>query len=355
MGLRDAGVALERAFWTLAGYIEPRWEPRPGGGYDRRALEALSRRWQGRGLELQTPASLVDRCSWLKIHHHNPLVRLCSDKLRVRDFVAFKGLCELLVPIVGVYRSAKEIAWDTLPPKFVVKPNHSSQMVLFCRDPASFDRRRAEARLQRWLRRNRSLLYAETNYRGIPRRILVEPLLGEEAPLVEHKIHCACGEVFRIVTILDRTDGRLTLSRNDLQWNRLPKTGVNPYTVEVSIPRPAYGDELVEIARRLSEDFLRCRVDLVHADGRLWFGEITFYSEGGHLPRATPEYDRLEASHFDLSRHEEFMQRDAAVLAELERWIARRVQTEGCADPEPSRNPSGRLPIAKQPSDLAGT
>ena len=346
MGLRDAAMALERAFWTLAGYVEPRWEPRPGGGYDRRLLQALSRRWQGRELDLDSPASLVDRCSWLKLHHHSELIRLCSDKLRVRDYVAFKGLGGLLVPLVGVYRSVGEIDWDALPPKFVVKPSHSSQMVLFCRDAAVFDRRRAEARLRRWLRRNRSLLYAETNYRGIPRRILVEPLLGEETPLVEHKVHCSCGEPFRIVTILDRTDGRLTLSRNDLQWNRLPKPGVNPNTVEVSVPRPTYLDDLVELGRSLSEDFLRCRVDLVHADGRLWFNELTFFSEGGHLPRATPEFDRLEASTIDLSTHGQYLRRHAAVTADLERWLAERPERAEGAAPETREEAFARLPTA---------
>ncbi|MFN3684030.1 MAG: ATP-grasp fold amidoligase family protein [Fimbriimonadaceae bacterium] len=336
MGLREAGVALERAFWTLAGHVAPRLEPKPGGGYDRRLLQALSRRWQGRDLNLDAPVSLVDKCAWLKIHHHSPLIRLCSDKLRVRDYVAFKGLGDLLVPLVGVYRSVGEIDWGSLPPRFVIKPNHSSQMVLFCRDAATFDRGRAEARLRRWLRRGRSLVYAETNYRGIPRRILIEPLLGETTPLVEHKIHCSCGAVFRIVTILDRTDGRLTLSRNDLQWNRIPKAGVNPNTVEVSVPKPSYLDELVAVARVLSEDFLRCRVDLVHADGRLWFGEITFFSEGGHLPRATEEYDRLEAGRIRLDRHEEYLRRHAEVMARLEAWLAERAEPAGVAGKAPS-------------------
>ncbi|MEJ5170767.1 MAG: ATP-grasp fold amidoligase family protein [Fimbriimonadales bacterium] len=353
MDLRDLTLAWERAFWTLAGWIDPRLEPRPGGGYDRRLLEANSRRVQGRPLNLQEPVSLVDKISWLKLYHRHPLLTLCSDKLRVREFVAFKGLGHLTVPILQVCRSVREIDWDSLPPQFVLKPNHSSQMVLFCRDPDSFDRARAAARLRRWMRRGRSLLYAENNYRGIPRRILIEPLLGEKTPLVEHKVHCFCGEVFRVVTILDRTDGRLTLSRNDLSWNRIPKTGTNPHTVEVSVPRPTYLDELVAIAETLSGDFLRCRVDVCHADGRLWFGEITFYSEGGHRPRATEEYDRLEASRIRLDRHEEFLERGRSTLQAFERWMALRAESEGrhdapreaeTADPRLALRPTGRTP-----------
>ncbi|MCX7801321.1 MAG: hypothetical protein N2109_13395 [Fimbriimonadales bacterium] len=328
----EARVRLERAFWTLAGALNERWEPRPGSGYDRRWLEWNSRVRQGRPLDLLHPRTTVDKYSWLRLHHRSPLLPIVSDKVRVRRYVALRGLGSLLLPGVRVYRRPTDIEWSELPERFVAKPNHGSHMVLFCKDRKAFDLKAAERRLGRWLRRNYSLRYAETNYRGIPRRIVVEPLLGLQEPFVEYKIHCACGVPFRVVTVLDRANGVLTLGRNDLDWNRLPKTNTSRKTIEVEAPRPADLDWLLHCATVLSQDLLRCRVDLVRADGRLLFGELTIFHEGGHVPRATEEWDLQEAAYIDLERSDEFVERGRRAVAQLE-------QSAECEDG--SEEPSG--------------
>lgn len=314
-----ARVQAERALWTLLGAVCERWEPPPGSGYDRRWLEWNSLVWQGRPLDLKNPRTTIDKFSWLKLYHRNPLLPIVSDKVRVRRYVALRGLEDLLLDGVRVYRRPSDIPWSHLPERFVAKPNHASQMVLFCTDRRRFNPRAAERRLARWMRRNYSLRFAETNYRGIPRRIVVEPFLGLEEPIVEYKILCACGVPFRIATIFDRTNGVLTLSRHDTDWNRLPKTGVSPRTIEVDAERPADLDRILHCAAVLSQDLLHCRIDLVRADGRLLFGEITVYSEGAHTPRATPEWDLEEASRVHLERSDEFVQRGRCAVEALRR------------------------------------
>ena len=51
-----------------------------------------------------------------------------------------------------------------------------------------------------------------------------------------------------------------------------------------SIPRPEGLEEMLNVARKLSEDFDFVRVDLYEVDGRIWFGELTFTPFTGVLP-----------------------------------------------------------------------
>ena len=48
---------------------------------------------------------------------------------------------------------------------------------------------------------------------------------------------------------------------------------------------------MLEIARRLSEDFPFVRVDLYNVDGKLYFGELTFYPWTGYVQFTPDEFD----------------------------------------------------------------
>ena len=46
--------------------------------------------------------------------------------------------------------------------------------------------------------------------------------------------------------------------------------------------------QMIEIASKLSEEFEFVRVDLYNIDGKIYFGEITFFHRGGINPAITP-------------------------------------------------------------------
>jgi len=55
--------------------------------------------------------------------------------------------------------------------------------------------------------------------------------------------------------------------------------------------RPEQLEEMLHIARRLSEDFQFCRVDLYLVKGKVYFGEITFYPWTGYVQCTPDKFD----------------------------------------------------------------
>lgn len=47
-------------------------------------------------------------------------------------------------------------------------------------------------------------------------------------------------------------------------------------------PKPKNLDRMIEVAKKLSEDFPYARVDLYNTDGQIYFGELTFYPDSGY-------------------------------------------------------------------------
>ena len=85
--------------------------------------------------------------------------------------------------------------------------------------------------------------------------------------------------------------------------------GLNEYcyqeglNVELSdpIPRPAFLDEMLALARTLSDPFPFVRVDLYDV-GRLYFGELTFFPGSGFWNVSPISYDDLLGSKLKLPK-----------------------------------------------------
>lgn len=59
---------------------------------------------------------------------------LCADKYRMREFIKSENCEELLVPLYGHWDKAADIDFDSLPNKFVLKPNHGYGDVIIVKD-----------------------------------------------------------------------------------------------------------------------------------------------------------------------------------------------------------------------------
>ena len=79
----------------------------------------------------------------------------------------------------------------------------------------------------------------------------------------------------------------------DLEWNLLPFTS-GPPKIDKAIPRPEKLEEMLRLAKILSEGFCHVRVDLYQLnDGSIKFGEMTFTTNSGIVPWDPPEYDLI--------------------------------------------------------------
>jgi D-alanine-D-alanine ligase-like ATP-grasp enzyme len=85
----------------------------------------------------------------------------------------------------------------------------------------------------------------------------------------------------------------------DRDWKNLHVTSDCPAS-DREIERPANLDEMLRIAERLSKDFPYVRVDLYNVDGKIYFGELTFYPWSGYVQYTPDEADYKFGENFNL-------------------------------------------------------
>jgi len=261
---------------------------------DRQCIERQYRAFVGEPLDLEQPRLLSEKIQWLKLNDVTPLHTICSDKIRARDFVRERVGEEHLIPALLISDSPRDVNPDTIrADRFAAKTNHDWGGVVLCRDRASFDWHAARAKLEAHLRTPFWKRFRERAYKDIPRGIIVETFLeaaGGGLPK-DYKIFCFHGEPL-LIQVVDGRDGWPTWTMYDLDWALLPVWRRGRPRTNSSHDRPASLASMIEIARKLSEPFRFCRVDLYDVDDRIFFGEIAFYPEAGYRPFEPMEFER---------------------------------------------------------------
>jgi hypothetical protein len=226
----------------------------------------------------------------MKLNDHDPLYTLCSDKYRMREYVAERVGGQHLVPLLGVYDDARKIDFDALPSNFIIKANHGSGWNMIVRDtPTALDRRAMVSRGNKWLAKNYYVNHREWQYKNIPPLLVIEELLldAEGCLPADFKTHCFDHGRGDLVIGVDRD--RLTDCKRDHydeQWNKLDVTYKYPQT-EQGFSRPAVLAEMVALAKRLAEPFPYVRVDMYVLNDAIYVGELTL-TPGSGLDRLLP-------------------------------------------------------------------
>lgn len=241
-------------------------------------------------INLEYPKTLSDKICWLEFKSDNPLVVQCSDKYEVRQYVKEKGLEDILVQLVGdVYDDAQKINFNILPNAFVLKATYGCQMNLICPDKTKLDIDKARAIVSGWLKKGFNRNALEPHYSKIKKQVICEVFLEGAESIVDYKIHCLNGEPRFVLVCSERNNG-LKLNLYDLNWKRIEAICGKHYN-DADIERPSRLNDMLEISRKLAEDFDFVRVDLYQIGEKIYFGELTFTPDGGMLSYYTKDFD----------------------------------------------------------------
>lgn len=259
----------------------------------------------GYKLNLKNPQTFNEKLQWLKLYNHKPEYTTIVDKYKVREYIRQELGDEYLIPLLGVWDSVEEIDLDALPNRFVLKCNHDQGSVVICRDKAHFDWDSAKKKLARKMRKDHYAPTREWVYKDIPRKILCEQYMedAENADsLTDYKFFCFDGYADCVMVCLDRFSDDKKFYFFDQKWElkRLNTRGKNA-PEGFTIPKPTCMDEMFRIAEKLSKGLPFARVDLYECNGKVYFGEITFFPDGGFDANLLPETDRYFGSLIDLS------------------------------------------------------
>jgi len=213
------------------------------------------------------------------------------DKIAAKEQMASRFGRDFIIPTLATFSTEAEVDFAALPYPCVIKPNHASGFNVFLKERAA-DEGSVRRKLGRLLRYRHERSAEEWAYSQIPPRLLVEPFIeGGEHGLVDYKFHTFAGRVFSVQVDMARyTDHRRSFF--DPQWKPMPFELLYP-RADYKISPPSTLEEMIRCAEQIGEGFSYVRVDLYEIEGKVKFGEATFYPGAGLEVFKPREFDAI--------------------------------------------------------------
>lgn len=251
----------------------------------------------GRLLHLRNPNLYTEKLQWLKLNDKHPEYCKLADKLEVREHISSCLGEEYLFPLLGRWRTFDQIDFSLLPNQFVLKCNHDSGSTKVILDKSSLtpkDVKQLRFHFNSRMRHDYYYAGREYQYRGISRFIMAEKLMYDENDpskgLEDYKFLCFDGEPKLMFVATDRsTDCRFDFF--DMDFNHLDIQNIHP-NADKPIQKPEKFEEMKQIAAELSKGMRQVRIDLYELNGRIYFGEYTFFHGGGFRLFEPEEWER---------------------------------------------------------------
>lgn len=264
----------------------------------------------GRNVDFEQPKDLIEKIYWMLLYSDTSLWSKCADKYAMREYVNECG-CEQYLPAnYGHWDKVSAIDFSFLPSEFVLKSNNGCGTVLVVKDKTKLDIDATKKILKQWLSIPFGWSGAQLHYTKIEPCIIAEELLHQDEELnqyspesmVDFKVWCINGEPESVLIVYERNRSGYSLDLYDTNWNRLnqylKKEGHFVFH-EKEFQRPACLEEMLTVARKLSEPFPQVRVDFYVVKGKPVLGELTFTTGYGYF---TDGYYNYLGSKIDLSK-----------------------------------------------------
>lgn len=252
---------------------------------------------------LKNPVTYNEKLNWLKLHDHNPLYTTLVDKYEVKKYVEKMIGKEYIIPTLGVWERFEEIDFDTLPSQFVLKCTHDSEGLVIVKDKTKLNKKEARDKINNCLKQNFYYIGREWPYKNVKPRIIAEQYMedSETGELRDYKFFCFNGKPKMMFIASDRNSGNVKFDYYDM--NFVHSDLIQKYqNSSEQLRKPKTFNEMVYFSFILSKEFPHVRVDWYEVDGKLFFGELTFYHFSGFMPFQPSEYDYIWGDWIDLPK-----------------------------------------------------
>lgn len=255
---------------------------------------------RGCRMDFENPIDFTQKQQWLNLYDRDPRKSLYTDKYEVRKHIADTIGKDYLVPLISIdgkdcFASVKEIDFAKLPNSFVIKCTHGSHMNVIVPDKSSLSKKQIKQikkQLNKWLRTDYTFVSGlELQYHYIKPRMIIEEYIAVDNDLPDYKFFCFSGELKFMWVDTSRFNGHrrtvfdLEFKEAPYQFDLIPGVG--------NIKKPSHFEDMKAISLKLCEDFAFVRVDFYEANGKLYFGELTFSSHAGLMPPRPIEYNKI--------------------------------------------------------------
>lgn len=237
----------------------------------------------GRIPNIENPTLYTEKLQWLKLYDHNPLYTKIVDKYEVKQYISGIIGDHYIIPTIGVWDSPKDIDFNSLPNRFVLKTTFGGggDGIAICRDKEHADINVIREKIEKSFNTNPYLRAREWPYKNVPHRVIAEKYMEDDSgELRDYKFYCFDG-VPKVMLVASNRFTNHNFNYFDMDFKVLPITSAMGSNADVSFERPACFDEMKEIAAKLSTGFAHVRVDLYYCEGKTYFGELTLYDSSG--------------------------------------------------------------------------
>lgn len=244
-------------------------------------------------LNWKEPLTYSEKLQWLKVYYKNTQYTKLVDKYEVKNYVAEVIGKEFVIPTLGTWEKFEDIDFELLPDKFVLKCTHDSGGLVICNNKEKFDIEEARKKINHCLKRNYYWNNREWPYKNVKPRIIAEQYIEEASDmgLIDYKFFSFDGEVKVLFIATNRNSSEETcFDFYDLEFNHLPFTNGHPNAKSMPV-KPKNYEMMLELATILSKGFPHVRIDFYNLNGKIYFGEMTFYHWSGLVPYNPEEWD----------------------------------------------------------------
>ena len=263
---------------------------------DRKFLEWVFPIFTGYKLNLDNPQTYNEKLQWLKLYDRNPEYTKMVDKYEAKKYVASVIGEEYITPTLAVYDRVEDIDFDALPHQFVLKCTHDSGSVVICKDKSHFDKVAALNKLRKGLKQNYYWKTREWPYKYVKPRIIAEKYITDgHDRLTDYKFFCFNGNAKAMFVSKGRS-----YNYYDMEFHKLPFEWGGPNFTD-TIEKPEGWLEMISLAEKLSKPAPQLRVDFYYVEGRVLFGELTFFTASGFDIFYPSEWDSVMGDWIEIS------------------------------------------------------
>lgn len=252
-------------------------------------------------IDFENPTTFTEKRQWLKLYDQDTRKTIYTDKYLVRKHIEKLLGKEYLIPLISidgkdVFESVDEIDFKKLPNSFVIKCTHGSHMNIIVKDKRSLTSRdiwKYKKQLKKWLKTNYAYVVAiELQYKDIAPRLIIEEYVDfGGSSLTDYKFFCFKGKPEFVGIFENRWSENYVETYVDTNFKQLPFK-LDKYSSNDKLIKPDCFEQMVNISKKLSEDFSMVRVDLYSFNGKVYFGELTFSSASGFDFPNPPSFDK---------------------------------------------------------------
>lgn len=262
----------------------------------------------GRIPNLKSPKRFTEKLQVYKLFYRDPQMKICVDKYDVRGYIEKQGYGHILNNCLGIYSSPDDIDFDSLPNRFVIKDTlgGGGNAVIVVKDKDMLDVDRVKQQMYLWVNSpiDKKHPGREWVYDGNKHRIIIEEYIESDSSkggLIDYKFFCNYGKTKFIYIIADRVIGESGgLGIYTPQFEEIPALRADEKPLKRTIDKPQNFEEMKKVAETLASPFPEARIDLYNIEGKIIFGEITFFDGSGYMTFNPDKYDLIFGEMFSF-------------------------------------------------------